>query len=619
MTDHQQPGIGEYAFIGDKHSVALVGPTGSIDWCCMPRVDSSSCFGRLLDWERGGYCQIVPAGTFQARHEYAGETMVLVTTFTTGTGEARLLDAFTLRAGGREDPHRELVRIVEGVSGEVELRARIAPRFGYGALRPWLRHCAGGWAAIGGTHGLLIRCGHDLTLDGHHDLATTFTVRAGERVRLTISHHQPETLDEGRQESLDPDQVDRHLEETLDIWRRWAGRATYQGPDRDQVVRSALVLEALTNAPTGAISAAPTTSLPERAGGQRNWDYRYSWVRDSALSLRSLAEVGFHREADAFRRFMQRTSAGHAREIQIMYGVGGQRHLPEWTLDLAGYRGATPVRIGNAAAQQLQLDVYGELMQLAWGWHERGHRMDDDYWRFLTGVVDVASERWREADRGIWEIRGEPQHFVHSKVMCWQAVDRGAALAEAYGRTDRLQDWRRTAGEIRASIEANGVDPRRGCFVQAYGSDAMDSALLLIPGTGFVAAGDPLMVHTVDAIREDLEEEGLLLRYRTEHTDDGLGADREGRFLACTFWLAECLAAQGRTAEAQAVFDRVRATANDLGLFAEEYDPEQGEPLGNFPQGLSHLSHIAAAAALARAAEGSQVGTGPSRSNRSGT
>ncbi len=391
------------------------------------------------------------------------------------------------------------------------------------------------------------------------------------------------------------------MEETLKWWNRWAAQGKCEGIDGSAIRRSAITLKALTNAPTGAIIAAPTTSLPESPGGSRNWDYRYSWIRDSSLSVRSLAEIDCVTEADGFRRFIQRSAAGSADKLQIMYGVGGERRLTELNLDyLDGYRGAKPVRIGNAASDQVQLDAYGELLDLSWHWHQRGSSPDDDYWRFLLDLVDTAAARWNEKDRGIWESRGEPQHFVHSKVMCWAALDRGIRLAEECLRQAPLRRWKKVRSEIRAAIEKEGYDEERGIFVQAFGSSALDSALLLLPTVDFVAWDDPRMIRTTDAIRENLDDHGMLLRYRITDTDDGLRGI-EGTFLACSFWLAECLAHQGRTDEARDIFDRVASTSNDLGLFAEEFDTHSGEMLGNFPQGLTHLSHIAAAVALAEA------------------
>jgi GH15 family glucan-1,4-alpha-glucosidase len=366
------------------------------------------------------------------------------------------------------------------------------------------------------------------------------------------------------------------------------------------VLRSATVLKALTQARTGAIAAAATTSLPEAPAGPRNWDYRASWVRDSVFALRSLAELGYTAEADGFRRFVQRSAAGSAQELQIMYGLGGERRLVELTLDLEGYGGARPVRIGNAAAHQHQHDVYGELLDLAWAWHQRGKTPGADDWRFLSELVNAAADCWTTPDHGIWELRGHPRHLVHSKVMCWVALDRGLRLATDLGFPAPVERWTAGRAAIRATVERRGYDPARGVFTQAFDRPELDAALLLLPAVGFVAWDDPRMLRTVEAVRRELEVDGLLWRYRAP---DGLeGA--EGAFVACTFWLAECLARQGRAAQARAAFARASATANDLGLFAEEFDPATGALLGNFPQALTHLSHITAAVALAEGRRG---------------
>lgn len=595
------PPIADYAFISDCHSSALVSRAGSVDWCCMPRTDAPSVFGRLLDWGKGGCFVIAPAGAgFQIKRRYLDDTLVLETTFTAEGGEAAVLDCFTMRSGGRERPHRQLLRIVEGRRGTVAFKVLIQPRFDYCEVRPWIRRRdARDVAAIGADSGLLISANADLALEGDHEVTSAFTVRAEERVAFSVEWHRPEQL-VGEMEHK-PTGFDQNLErfdETLTWWRRWAESARLEGPDGPAVKRSALVLRGLVNAPTGAIAAAPTTSLPEALGGERNWDYRFSWIRDSALSIRSLTEIGVDREADGFRRFIQRSAAGSADDLQIMYGLGGERRLTEVRLrSLEGYRGSRPVRIGNAASRQLQLDAYGELMNLSWIGHQRGWAPDDDYWRFLLDLVDAACERWKEADHGIWEIRGKPLHFVYSKANCWAAVDRGIALAEASRRAAPLERWRRIADEMKAKIEERGYDQERGVFTQAFGKPQMDASLLLLPATGFVDWADERMVRTADAVKAELMANGLLLRYRLEHTDDGLEGE-EGVFIACTFWLAECLARQGRSEEARQVFDRAAGTCNDLGLFSEEYDPTSKEMLGNFPQGLSHLSHIAAAVAL---------------------
>jgi GH15 family glucan-1,4-alpha-glucosidase len=596
MSDY--PPIADYAMIGDCHSAALVGRDGSIDWCCVPRLDSGSCFGRLLDRERGGFCQIAPAGGGPAaRREYLENTLVLATTFESDSGEFRVLDCFAMRRGGARDPYRQLLRVVEGVSGHVDLRITIAPRFDYGEVGPWLRRAGVQiWTAVGGDDGLLIWSDVDLDQTDRYELDCTTTLRAGERVRLSIEARPPERLDD-RPEPIEPGEVDRRLDQTIAWWRHWTRDARpLDTPESAATLRSAIVLKALTHAPSGAIAAAATTSLPESPGGVRNWDYRFSWIRDSVLSARSLTELGFESEADGFRRFIQRSSAGDAHKLQILYGVGGERRLTEQELGWAdGYRGAKPVRIGNASADQLQLDAYGELLNLAWRWHRRGHSPDDDLWRFLVELVDVACERWQEPDAGIWEWRDAPLHFVHSKALCWSAVERGVAMADESMRRAPTRRWRKIQKEIEEAIEERGYDSDRGVFVQAFDTKEMDAALLIMPQTGFVDYDDERMVRTADAVREELDADGLLYRYRRS---DGLEG-QEGAFLACSFWLAECLARQGRLEEAREAFDRTARTANDLGLYGEEFAPGAGEILGNFPQGLTHLSHIAAAVALA--------------------
>jgi GH15 family glucan-1,4-alpha-glucosidase len=595
------PPIGDYALIGDCRSAALVSHAGSIDWCCMPRIDHGSCFARILDWEVGGHCSIAAADVdVRTRRRYVDGTLVLETQFSGPDGEARLYDCFAAGdAAGA--PSARLLRILEGVRGELDFELAVVPRFDYGALSPWLRRASGGtFTATGGDDGLVISCDGDLRA-GKHDLRARIAIRTGERLRLSIAFVSPESLDAGSPPP--PEDLDDALQRTVDWWQHWSSRGRFDGADGAAVIRSAIVLKALANPDTGAIAAAPTTSLPEAPGGALNWDYRFSWIRDSAFSVHALSELGFDTEADGFRRFVERSAAGNANGLQIMYGIGGARRLPEVVAGhLEGYRGAAPVRVGNAASEQRQLDVYGELVELAWRWHERGHVPDDDYWEFLGDVVDAAAEHWQQPDRGLWEIRGQPRHFVHSKAMCWAALDRGIALAEAAGRAAPVERWQSTRDEIRRTIERDGYDSRRGIFVQTFGSDRLDSALLLLPGFGFLAWDDERMVRTVDAIRDELDVDGLLLRYHPHRELQRRKAAGEGTFLACTFWLAECLARQGRAAEAREVFDRAAGCANDVGLFSEEYDPQAREMLGNFPQGLTHLAHIGAAAALAQCA-----------------
>ncbi len=578
-TERYHP-IGDYAFISDCHCAALISREGSVDWCCMPRFDSGSAFGRLLDADRGGFCSIASSGAETSRR-YAGDGLVLETTFKGQSGEARLIDCMTMRAGGAREPYRQLLRVVEGVRGWLRFQVRIAPRLDYGEVEPWLRRRGvGAYTAMGGNDGLLISGDVDFDRDGSHQLAASFAVHSGQRIHLSIQYQRPEDLDRASLVVPTAAELDRRLEDTLEWWRAWSSRMVFDSPDAPAANRSAIVLKGLQDAHTGAIVAAPTTSLPETPGGERNWDYRYSWVRDSAFTVRS-----------------QRSAAGSTASLQIVYGAGGERHLTERTLDgLEGWRGARPVRVGNAAARQVQLDVYGELLALAWRWHRRGSSPDDDYWRFLMALVDAAAERWREPDRGIWELRGQPRHFVHSNVMCWAALDRGLKLADECLRRAPTRRWAKVRDEIRTAVEQDGYDKERGVFVQSFGSKELDAALLRLPSVDFVAWDDPRMARTTDAIREELGDgHGLILRYRN---DDGLQG-REGAFVSCSFWLVECLAYQGRLQDARELFDRVCACGNDLGLFSEEYDSSTGELLGNFPQGLSHLSHLAAAVALA--------------------
>jgi len=595
---NRYPAIADYAMISDCHTAALISRTGCIDWCCFPRFDSGSYFGRLLDWEKGGHCSLGPVGGESAdSRSYLDGTLVLETMFRSAVGEARLLDCFTIRRGGSTHPYHQLLRVVEGVRGRMDLELTVAPRFDYGGVSPWLRkHGSNVFTAIGGDDGLIISGDWEFDPLDHHGLTAHASIQASERVRLSLQFARPQDLDPAPPDPPGSEELDERLDYTIRWWKRWSSKGALNTPGGPAALRSAVVLKGLTNAPTGAIAAAPTTSLPEAVGGSRNWDYRFSWIRDSTFTVRALGELGFQDEADGFRRFVERSAAGTAGDLQIMYGVGGERRLTEIELDgLEGYRGSRPVRIGNAAAKQVQLDVYGELLELAWEWQNRGHSPDDDYWRFLVELVNAAAVRWRDPDRGLWEIRGAPRHFVHSKVSMWGALDRGIKLARECQRKAPERRWKKARDEIRQAVETRGYDKKRGVFVRAFGAKAVDAALLLLPLNGFVAYDDERMIRTTDAIRHDLEEGGLVKRYRRR---DGL-AGQEGTFLPCTFWLAECLAKQGRVTEAREVFDRGVATGNDLGLFAEEFDPAKGEMLGNFPQGLTHLSHIAAAVALA--------------------
>jgi len=596
------PPIGDYALIGDCHTVGLVSRWGSIDWCCLPRVDSGSTFGRLLDWERGGHCSIAPVRRrgWKATREYIDDTLVLATSFTGPAGQARLLDLLVMDESPTARSERQILRVIEGVRGTVELDLVVAPRFDYAAVRPWIRRH--GWqlySAIGGNDGLVVWCDQELEEAPDHGLAGRVSVAPGDRVRLSLRYSPPERIDSEGPAEEDSGHLDDRLERTIRWWRRWSDQVRLAGRKEPATRRSGVALKALTYSPTGAIAAAATTSLPEAIGGPRNFDYRYAWVRDASFSSRAFAELGCYAEADAFRAFVMRSAAGHADDLQVLFGVAGERRLGEEKLEeLEGYRGSAPVRVGNGAVDQIQLDAYGELLNLTWRWHRRGHSPDDDDWRFVASLIDRAAERWPDPDHGLWEWPGDPEHFVHSKVLCWAALDRGIRLADECMRRAPVRKWKAARDKLRRTIERRGYDRKRGVFVQSFDRPELDAALLLLPTVEFVAWDDERMLRTVAAVREDLDAgDGLLYRYTR---DDGL-AGQEGAFLACSFWLAEALTRGGDPAEGRKVFDQAVTRANDLGLFSEQIDPGSGELLGNFPQGLTHLAHIDAAVALAEA------------------
>ncbi len=605
--ERRYPPIGDYAFISDCHSVALVSKTASIDWCCMPRLDTGSTFGRILDWERGGFCSIRPTAAYESERTYLEDTLVLETTFHTRGADARLTDCFAMRKGGRLEPRQQLLRVLEVTRGQMRVEVEVCARFDYGEVRPWVRrHDQGLFSAIGGNDAICVQCDHELERREEHDVGGFAVIDAGDRLRLAISSFPPQDVDVAVPDRESPAELDRRLKETIAWWRGWTREISRSdAPEATSARRSAIVLKGLTYAPTGAVAAAATTSLPERVGGPRNWDYRFTWIRDSHFTVRSLTEIGAHSEADGFRRFVERSAAGSAEGLQIMYGVGGERRLTEIELDLDGYRGSRPVRIGNGAAKQQQFDVFGELLDLAWLWHQRGQSPDDDYWRFLSSLVDRAAAIWSRPDQGMWEMRGKPRHFVQSKAMCWVALERGLQLAREGTRRAPTRTWRAARDELRETIERRGYNKRTGTFVQAFGSTELDASLLLLPAFGFVDWNDERMVRTVDAIGEDLTRDGMVLRYKSS---DGV-AGGEAPFVACTFWFAECLAHQGRLDEARDAFQRALAASNDLGLFSEEFDPKTGTLLGNFPQGLTHLSHLTAALSIVR--HGRAAGSAP--------
>ena len=600
-VNEKYPPIADYALIGDGQSAALVSGQGSIDWCCLPRFDSGSCFGRLLDWERGGHFSIAPKGSTEpsVHRRYLDNTMVLETRFQAEGGEAVVLDCLTMGAKGPTGTGPQILRVIEGARGSIDLEIEIVPRFDYGEIDAWIRRQGTNlFSAIGGDDGLVI-WGEMEIEQSDHGLKASCTVRSGERLRLTAAYVDPATIEAQPPGDPKPDELDRALDDTISFWRGWVEHLSIDADDHGETVRSALALKALIHDRTGALAAAPTTSLPEVERGERNWDYRYSWIRDSTFAAHSMVELGSDAEADAFRRFIERSAAGNAADLQILYGVGGERRLEEIELELEGYRGAKPVRIGNGATDQLQLDTLGQLIELSWRWYERGHEPDDDYWRFIVDIANTAAERWSEADRGIWEWRAGPRHFTHSKALCWAALDRALELAKQCMRKAPERRWRAARDEIREAIESRGYDRKRGVFVQIFDRKELDAALLRLPAVGFVEYDDERMVRTADAIRDRLDADGLLYRHRTK---DGLKGD-EGAFLPASFWLTDVLAQQGRLDEANEVFDRAVATANGLGLFSEEFDPVAGQMLGNFPQALTHLSHIEAALTLEREAD----------------
>jgi len=486
---------------------------------------------------------------------------------------------------------------VRGVRGRMRFNVTVVPRLDFCEVKPWIfpagRH---GFGAVGSNTGLLIMGDVSLEQRDDHTLCGQFEVRARARRRIAVQFFPPEEMD-GKH--IRPDtlsRIDAEFHETHAWWRKWASKIRSADGPGARIKRSAIVLKALTYAPTGAIIAAPTTSLPEKIGGERNWDYRFCWIRDSIYTVHALSNLGAKAEADGVRRFIQRAAAGKADELQVLYAVDGKRRITELLLkNLEGWRGSRPVRTGNAAERQYQADMYGTIVELAWRWSQRGDCPEDQWWDFLTQIVEAAILRWRQPDRGIWEVRSAPLHFVHSKVMCWAAVEGGIALAHRHGLPAPIPRWQRARDLIRREIESLGVDRRRGIFVRSFGSRDVDAALLLLPGVDFVAYDDPRMIRTVDVIRSTLSRDGgLIVRYGGE---DGLRG-REGTFLACTFWLSEVLAHQGRRALARAAFDRAARCANDLGLFSEQYSPQDGQMLGNFPQGLTHLAHVSAALAL---------------------
>jgi GH15 family glucan-1,4-alpha-glucosidase len=598
--------IEDYALIGDCRTAAIVGRDGAIDWLCLPRFDAPACFAALLGGPRHGSWLIAPQhATPEIRRSYRAETLLLETVFTTPEGELALIDAMPLGLTGSH-----VIRRLEGRRGRVAMHFHLKLRFDFGRSAPWVTREENGMGivAIVGPDLITVRGPVEL-LD--RDLATVavFEVEAGQSVTFVLSH--------GPSHLPPPDRFngDAALSATEDTWRAWSKRCEYIGPWRDAVLRSLIVLKALTYATTGGIIAAPTTSLPEQLGGQRNWDYRFCWLRDATLTLLALMGGGYYEEAQAWRDWLHRSIAGNADELQIMYGVRGERHLLEWEADwLPGYQGAKPVRIGNAASEQLQLDVYGEVMDALHQARAGGLDVPPSAWSLQANMIEHLETIWQQPDDGIWEMRGGRRPFVHSKVMAWVAFDRVVQDIEQFGLPGPIEHWRQTRDAIHADVCAKGFNTHKNSFTQSYGNDDLDASLLMIPVVGFLPPGDARVRGTVTAIEQELKAGGFVLRYRTEEGADGLPPG-EGAFLPCSFWLADNYSLQGREDEAKTLFETLLALRNDVGLLSEEYDPRTRRLVGNFPQAFSHLAIVNTALSLRdeRAAKRRSEGAQPAK------
>ncbi|MEV0024915.1 glycoside hydrolase family 15 protein [Streptomyces atroolivaceus] len=596
--------IEDYALIGDMQTAALVCRDGTADWLCLPRFDSHAIFAGLLGTEENGFWRLGPARPEGAeppaadRRRYRGDSLVLESEWDTPRGTVRVTDFMPPRDGAPQ-----LIRIVEGVSGRVPMRSELRMRFSYGRVTPWVHKVDGRTVAVAGPDSVWL----DTDAETYGQNLTTysdFTVAPGDRIAFTISwqpsHHEPPATPE----------PETSLEATENFWREWVEQCTYHGPYREAVVRSLITLKALTYAPTGGIVAAPTTSLPEDIGGSRNWDYRYTWLRDAAITLSSLLRTGYREEARAWREWLLRAVAGDPENLQIMYGIAGERELGEAELDwLPGYENSAPVRVGNGAANQLQLDVYGEVTEALHLAHMTGLTRNDYAMGLQLKLITYLEKHWEEPDEGIWEVRGPRRHFVHSKVMAWVAVDRTIKLIESGDAEGPLERWHQLREDIHRDVCERGYDPERNTFTQSYGSQELDASLLLIPQMGFLPPDDKRVIGTIEAIQRELStEDGFVLRYPTEGDDagvDGLEGD-EGAFLACSFWLADDLAMIGRVDEARRLFEKLLSLRNDLGLLAEEWDSGLQRQVGNFPQAFSHVPLIDTALRLT--ASGAYVG-----------
>ncbi|WP_434739073.1 glycoside hydrolase family 15 protein [Streptomyces katrae] len=589
--------IEDYALIGDLMTSALVGRDGSIDWLCLPHFDSAACFAALLGTKENGHWRIAPAaaenGERCTRRAYLDDSLVLESYWETDEGTVKVVDFMPQR-----DEAPDVMRIVEGVSGLVTVRSTLRLRFDYGHVVPWVRRSEGDRVAVAGPDSVWFRSEPPVRTWGEdRSTRSEFTVGPGEKVAFVLTWHPSH---EPRPEPVDPYGA---LEQSLADWREWAGQCRYEGPYEEAVTRSLITLKALTFAPTGGIAAAATTSLPEEIGGVRNWDYRYCWLRDATLTLGALLSTGFLDEARAWRGWLLRAVAGDPADLQIMYGIAGERRIPETELPwLRGYAGSAPVRVGNAAVDQLQLDVYGEVLDALHLARASGLASERHAWKIQLALLDFLERNWHRPDEGLWEVRGPRRHFTHSKVMAWVAADRAVrTLENAPHMPGDVERWRAMRDEVHRDVCDKGYDPERGTFTQYYGSRELDAATLLIPRVGFLPPDDPRVIGTVDAVRAELGSSGLVRRYSTEGPSvDGLPGD-EGTFLACSFWMVDALHLTGRTKEARELFERLLAVRNDVGLLAEEYDTRAGRQLGNFPQAFSHVGLVNTAIALSAA------------------
>ncbi|MGD1066400.1 MAG: glycoside hydrolase family 15 protein [Vulcanimicrobiaceae bacterium] len=580
----------EYALIGDLRSAALVNRYGSIEWLCLPRFDSPACFASLLGSGRNGFWRIAPTyGVKDVKREYRPQSMLLQTTYVCETGTVRVIDGML-----PWDTAPRVVRYIICDEGSVAMSMRMRIRFDYGQTIPWVHRRGGATVAIAGPDALVLHS--DVDVHGENfSTISDFTVEAGQRVGFDLAYFR------SYDEAPGPVNVRDQLERTDAFWRQWASGCTYDGPHREAVIRSLLTLKALSYDGIGAVIAAPTTSLPEQLGGVRNWDYRYCWLRDATFVLVAFLNAGYEAEAYAWRGWLLRAVAGSPSRLQILYGIGGERHVPEFDLPwLDGYAGSKPVRVGNAASEQLQLDVYGEVMDVMYQAHRAGLRPDTNEWALSQAVVETVEKRWREADHGLWEVRGEARHFVHSKVLAWVALDRAIRAAEEGALEGPLDRWRAVRDEIHADVCANGFNAEHNTFVQYYGATIVDASALLIPLVGFLPADDPRVKSTLAAIEKSLLIDGFVRRYEQPTSEvDGLPPG-EGAFLACTYWLIDNYVLAGRDDDARDLFARLLAIRNDVGLLSEEYDTRNRRLVGNFPQAFSHVGLVNSAFNLSK-------------------